>query len=104
MAEARTTTQELMVTGSQLVKTVREIIHEGNIRRITLRSEDGHTLLKIPLTAGVAGAMLLPFWTALGAFAALASGYHLEVEKVEPTLRARPSAPTVVESAPQEPH
>jgi hypothetical protein len=76
--------QEIRVTSDQLVGAVKDLVHEGNVRRIILKNEEGHTLLEIPLTVGVGGAMLLPIWAALGAIAALVNGFTLVVEKVEP--------------------
>jgi hypothetical protein len=76
--------EELKVTGDQLVATVKKLVHEGNVRRIILKSEAGETFLEIPLTVGVVGAMLLPLWAALGAVAALVSGMTIVVERVEP--------------------
>jgi hypothetical protein len=75
--------REIHVTGDQLVGAVKDLVHEGNVRRIIVRNEDGHTLLEIPLTVGVGGAMLLPIWAALGAVGALVSGFTLLVETVE---------------------
>jgi hypothetical protein len=64
---------------------VKQIIHEGNVRRITIKNPEGKVLLDIPLTVGVVGAVLLPFWAAIGAIAALASDYTIVVEREETT-------------------
>jgi len=77
-------TEEHRVSGEGLVAKVRELIHQGNIRRIIVKHEDGRSILEIPLTVGVVGAVLLPVWVALGAIAALAGSYTLVVEKQEP--------------------
>jgi hypothetical protein len=69
------------VAGEKLVDRVKELVKEGNARRIIVKNEAGHTLLEIPLTMGVVGAMFLPIWVALGSIAALASHYTLEVER-----------------------
>ncbi|MGH7584421.1 MAG: DUF4342 domain-containing protein, partial [Gemmatimonadales bacterium] len=69
------------VPGEKLVDRVKELVREGNARRIIVKNEAGHTLLEIPLTVGVVGAMFLPIWVALGSIAALASHYTLVVEK-----------------------
>lgn len=76
-------TEEHRVSGERLVGKVKELIHQGNVRRLIVRNDDGHTILEIPLTIGVVGAVLLPALVALGAIAALASDYTLVVEKVE---------------------
>jgi hypothetical protein len=77
-------TEEHKVSGEKLVDRVKELVKEGNARRIIVKNEAGHTLLEIPLTMGIMGAMFLPIWVALGSIAALASHYTLVVEKKEP--------------------
>jgi Domain of unknown function (DUF4342) len=77
-------TEEHRVSGEKLVDRVKELVKEGNARRIIVKNEAGHTLLEIPLTMGIMGAMFLPVWVALGSIAALASHYTLVVEKKEP--------------------
>jgi hypothetical protein len=79
------TTEEHRVSGEKLVDRVKELVKEGNARRIIVKNADGHTLLEIPLTVGVVGAMFLPIWVALGSIAALASHYTLVVEKKDGT-------------------
>jgi hypothetical protein len=69
------------VTGARLLERMKELVHEGNVRRIVIRKDDGHPLLEVPLNVGVAGAALLPVWVAVGAIAALAANYTLEVER-----------------------
>jgi Domain of unknown function (DUF4342) len=76
--------EEVKVTGDRLVSTVKELIREGNIRRIVIKNEEGHVFLEIPLTIGVVGALLLPVFAALGALAAVASGLTIAVEKIVP--------------------
>ena len=75
---------EVKVTGENLLRTIRELIREGNYRRIIIRNEQGHTLLEIPLTMGLVGALLLPVWAAIGAMAAMASGFTIIVERPRP--------------------
>ncbi len=80
-------TEEFHINGDAVVSKVKELINEGNIRRIILKNEEGHTLIEIPLTAGVAvGAAvtwLLPLWAAIGAIAALIAHFTIVVERVE---------------------
>jgi len=64
---------------------VKDLIHQGNIRRITIQDSEGHPIIEIPLTIGVVGAVLLPVWVAVGAIAGLAADYKLVVEKLEET-------------------
>ncbi len=80
-AAGKTTQDELKVSGENLLKTIRDLIHEGNYRRIIIRNDHGHTLLEIPLTFGLVGAMLMPVWAAIGAMAAMASGFTIIVER-----------------------
>lgn len=79
----KTRWEEIKVAGDQLVQTVRKVVAEGNARRIVVKNEEGQTLMELPLTVGVVGAVLLPVWAALGAIAALVKGFTILVEKVE---------------------
>lgn len=72
--------EEHRVAGEKLVARVRELLHEGNVRRLIVKSEEGTILMELPLTVGVVGALLLPVWVALGAIAALAAHYRIGVE------------------------
>jgi hypothetical protein len=72
---------EFKVMGEDLLKTIRNLIHEGNYRRILIRNEEGHTLLEIPLTLGLVGALVMPVFAAVGAMAAMASGFSIIVER-----------------------
>ena len=74
-------TEEYQVTGEMLVAKIKEILHEGNIRRILIRDESGKTLIELPVTLGVVGAILAPQLAALGAIAALVTKCTLVVEK-----------------------
>ena len=76
-------TEEFKITGDQVLTKIKELLHEGNIRRITLKNEEGRTLIEIPLTLGVVGALLLPVWAAIGALAALATRCSILVERSE---------------------
>jgi Flp pilus assembly pilin Flp len=79
-------TQEYQLNGDEVVAKVKELIHEGNIRRITIKNEDGRTMLEVPLTLGLIGAALLPVFAAIGAAAALATKCTIVVERdVPPT-------------------
>jgi len=76
-------TQEFKVSGDAVVAKLKELLHEGNVRRIIIKNDDGKTLIEIPLTLGVAGALFLPVWAAIGAIAALAANLTIVIEKVE---------------------
>jgi len=75
--------EEFKLDGSKVIEKVQELIHEGNIRRIILKNEEGKTLIEIPLTLGVVGAAFLPVLAAVGAIAALAVRMTIVVEKIE---------------------
>jgi len=75
--------EEFTISGEQLLSTVKELVHQGNIRRITVKSRDGKVLIEIPLTVGVVGALLLPTLAALGAMAALVTECTLVIERVQ---------------------
>ncbi len=81
MSDRSVHTEEHRVRGERLVARIRELVHQGNIRRIIVKDDRGRTLIEIPLTLGVVGAVLLPVWVALGAMAALAADFNLVVEK-----------------------
>jgi hypothetical protein len=83
MAEKMPRTEEFEVSGDQVVETVKRLVHEGNIRRITIKDGEGRSLLEVPLSLGVVGAVLLPVWAALGAAAALLARCTIVVEKLE---------------------
>ena len=73
--------EEIKVAGGNLKAKIKELLHEGNVRRIVIRNPQGRTLLDLPLAAGIAGAALLPFWAAIGTVAALATDYTIGVER-----------------------
>ena len=77
-------TEEFKVSGEGLVSKVKELVREGNARKITVKNDEGQSLIEIPLTVGVLGVVLMPVWVALGAIAALATSYTLVVEKRGP--------------------
>ena len=84
MTEENIRIEEISVSGDSLLREMKDIIHEGNIRRITIMNMDGVSLIEIPLTLGVVGVVLLPVWAAIGAIAALAVRYTIVIEKIEP--------------------
>jgi hypothetical protein len=83
MGEGEVRTEEYKVPGDDLVAKVKELVHEGNIRRIIIKNEEGKELIEIPLTWGVVGVLLLPTLAAVGAIAALVTDCTIVVEKVE---------------------
>jgi len=83
MPEEKTRTEEFAISGEKLVATVKKLVHQGNIRRITIKNNEGKSLIDIPLSIGVVGALLLPTLAAIGAIAALVTECTIVVEKTE---------------------
>ena len=81
--------EELQVVGEQLLTKVKELLHEGNVRRIIIK-QDGNTIMEIPLTVGVVGVLAAPQLAAIGAICALVTQCSIEVVRTE-----------TVETAPQ---
>ena len=73
--------EEFRVSGEEVLKKVKELIKQGNIRRIIIKNEKGDTLMEIPLTFAVVGAVLAPVLAAVGALAALLTICTIIVEK-----------------------
>ena len=80
---AKVIREEYSVSSDNLIERVKELLHEGNITRIIVKSEKGDVLLEIPATVGVIGVVLVPWLAALGAIAALATKCKIVVEKRE---------------------
>ncbi|NDJ74656.1 MAG: DUF4342 domain-containing protein [Chloroflexi bacterium] len=84
--EPRTIIEEIELEGRQLVDRVKEILHEGNIRKLSIKDANGRYLLEIPLTVGVVAggvfALASPVAAALGALAALVADVKLEVTRI----------------------
>ncbi len=81
--EERSRIEEFRLTGGEILNKVKEIIQQGNARRIILKDEQGKTFLEIPLTVGVVGAIVAPILAAVGAIAALASNLTIIVVKTD---------------------
>jgi hypothetical protein len=74
-------TETFKVNGEDLLKKVKQIIHEGNIRQISIEDKTGKTILIFPLTIGVVGTVLAPPLAAIGALAALLTECSIKVER-----------------------
>jgi hypothetical protein len=81
--DEKTRTEEFKVNGPEILSKFKELIREGNIRRIILKNEEGKVFLEIPLTIGIIGAAVAPILAAIGAIAALVSSMTIVVEKVK---------------------
>ena len=73
--------EEFKLNGEDLIKKVKELIHEGNVRRITIKDKNGKDLIVLPLTIGVVGALIAPALAAVGAIAALVTECSIIVER-----------------------
>ena len=100
----RSVREEFRVSGEAVVAKVKELVREGNVRRITIKNDDGRVLLEVPLTIGVIGTVLLPVWAALGAMAALVANLTLAVERIEPHDRAGAPEAAPAAAGPEEDH
>jgi hypothetical protein len=81
--EKKTWTEEIKVQGEGLVAKIKELVHEGNVRHVTIKNEDDKVVLEFPLTLGVVGALLLPTLAAIGAVAALVTNCTIVVVRTE---------------------
>jgi hypothetical protein len=84
----RTVVEEFRVRSEDVIAKIKELVREGNVRRITIKNEEGRTLIEVPLTVGVIGTLLLPAWAAVGAIAALVANLTLAVERRPGTAEA----------------
>ena len=80
---AKTFKETFTTTGEQLVKKIKELVEEGNVRKITIHDKSGKVLMSFPLTFGVVGALLAPVLAAVGAMAALVGECTISVERDE---------------------
>ena len=80
--EAPRTVESVAAAGNQVIETMKNLIHEGNVRRISIKQE-GRTIAEFPLTFGVVGAALAPVLAAAGAIAALVTDCTIEVQRDE---------------------
>ncbi len=76
-------TEKFTISGDKVVEKVKQLVHEGNIRKIRVLQE-GRVVMEIPLTAGAIAIAAAPLLAAVGAFAALVAECTIEVEKIEP--------------------
>lgn len=84
------TRDSFSVSAEDLVQTVKDIIHEGNVRRIIIKSKDEDTMFEAPLTIGVIGVALLPIYAAIAGVALLATGFTITVERRDPSETEEP--------------
>lgn len=78
---AKTTQEEFKVSGEELLTKVKQLINEGNVRRIIIKNKDGKSLVEFPLMIGLVGTVLAPILAAVGAIAALVTECTIIVER-----------------------
>ena len=81
MSEEKFRTEEFRVDGEELIAKIKNLLKEGNIRRVIIKDKDGKVVFEIPLTFGVVGALIAPQLAAVGAIAALLTEATVVVEK-----------------------
>ena len=86
--------EEFQVLGRDLVDKVKSLIHEGNVQRIIVKDEQGHTFMEIPVTVAALGVAVAPLLAALGAISALVAKFTLVVER-----RGEPKPPAPTQSS-----
>jgi hypothetical protein len=82
--QSRTSIERVSVKEGRLLETVKDLVHEGNVRRVIIKDADGRPVMEVPVTVGVVGVLVAPALAALGALAALAADYSIEVEREAP--------------------
>jgi hypothetical protein len=91
MEKFNTMFEEIKVLGHELSDKVKELIREGNVNRVIIKDEHGHTFVEIPVTVAAVGAVFAPILAAVGAIAAMAAKFTIVVERTAP--KATPPAP-----------
>ena len=82
MEDKKTHTEEFKVLGENLLAKIKELVHEGNVRRVISKNDEGRALIDLPLSLGVVGTLLAPQLAAIGAIAALITQGTITVERV----------------------
>lgn len=83
MPEEKVRTEEFRVDGEELLSKIKNLLKEGNIRRVIIKDKEGKVVFEIPLTFGVVGVLIAPQLAAIGAIAALLTEATVVVEKSE---------------------
>jgi len=82
--------EQFKVHGKDLGAKIQELIHEGNVRRIVIKDESGHTFMEIPLTVAAIGVVAVPILAAIGAIATMVAKFDVVVERNPPTTPPTP--------------
>lgn len=89
---------QFRVSSQELTANVRDLIHQGNVRRIIVRDDHGHTFMEIPLTVAAVGVIAAPVLAAVAAIATLVSNFEIVVERAAPPAN-QPALPATGTSA-----
>ncbi|HEY7641817.1 MAG TPA: DUF4342 domain-containing protein [Steroidobacteraceae bacterium] len=84
MTDPNTRSEEFQFSGDTLVSKIKELVREGNIRRVIIKNEDGRVLIDIPLTIGVVGTLVAPQIAAIAAIGTLVFKGSIVIEKQAP--------------------
>jgi hypothetical protein len=76
--------EEIQVLGRELVDKVKELLHEGNVRRLIIKDDKGNTFIEIPVTVAAVGVIAAPLLAAIGALSALVAKFTIVVERAQP--------------------
>jgi hypothetical protein len=93
--------ERFKVHGKDLAAKISELIHEGNVRRILIKDESGHTFMEIPLTVAAIGVIAAPLLAAIGAIATMVARFDIVVERTKPA--APPAGPGPAAGEPEKP-
>jgi hypothetical protein len=85
--------EEFKVKGEEVIGKVKELLHEGNVRKLIIKDEEGKVYLEIPVTLGLVGAVLAPTVAAVGALAAMVANLKIEVVRTEDPEAPKPADP-----------
>jgi len=96
MTDPNSRSEEFQFSGDSLLAKMKEILHEGNVRRVVIKNEDGRVLLDLPLTIGVVGTLVAPVLAVIGAIATLITRGSIVIERdIETPPTSTTSTPTV---------
>ncbi|MEU4579832.1 DUF4342 domain-containing protein [Nonomuraea sp. ATR24] len=98
------TREETKVRGHELTEKIKQVIHEGNVRRIILKDSHGNTVLEVPVTVGVAALIVAPVITAVGALAAMAAEWNIQIERTDDETRQAQEAQEAAPVTPPHEH
>jgi len=100
MTDEKVWTERIKVQADALREKVEELIREGNVRRIIVKNSEGQTVMELPLTIGIVGAVAAPMLAAVGAVAGVAARWSLEIERRDQPAKKTASKKTSAKKRP----